>query len=1019
MQTQKNQHNKNIHPKKKKIARRVLFWLLFALFVLIVFVILFLPVFVSSEKGNKMILAKINGSIDGTLDFSSLEMSWRRGIGIKELKFIDGTGRFLVNVKKIQTKPHYLSLLSAAPSFGRTLVDEPDVDINLKKAFTEKTKADVQQNAERKKVILPVKKIDLAVNNGSLKVTDRTGEKTELDSINSKLDLKPAGKQTSFDINLTLSNQDKQSKVSAQGQLTPKRQTGWSLEGAKGSVTVEFNDLDIESLGPFFALAGVDVQAKGTTSAKLYTEIKDGRVEKFSGSIKADNFDVAGPILKGDRIQTNTLDVNVKLARQREMINIENCDIDADWLKAQVTGTVPTTFASLEEILNSDSDLQADFDCQVGTVLSQMPATFGIKKGMQITSGSLKGNVTTSTQQGKRSIEGQANLVGLAGIVDGKNVSLSQPVAIAASVTADGKLIRLDNLDVSAAFAKLNCSGTNKELGYSASADLSKLQAELGQFFDFKGYKMAGVVTEQGKVTIDKDKIGFAGSSQLTQFGLTSKKTTAIEPKADIVFDLEYRKNDGILAISKLNTSAALGKINITDSVIVINKESKKQSQINISAESLDLEKVLPFAVMFTSLPEKTELAGIAQSDILITRKDNDYKFETENTKIKNLIVGYPGRKDFVQEQVLLFADAKADFDKKTYDINVQLTGPEIIADVNYQDSLDGNTRIVKGRADVQYDWAQVTTLASAFLPEDLRLEGKRKDSITFSSKYPADKPKLLLANLDADISSGFEELRYTGVNLGKTEPKIKIEKGLLKIEPITTIANNGKLNFAGQADTKTRPVLLTLTKPMKIIENVEINEEIAKKYLLFFNPIFADSFNVTGKTNLHCETLIVPVYAGKDKDIDTADIDIAGTFSVEQLRLQTTQTGLLGQLYSLLGKQSPGQTITVRPTKFTIKNGFVHYDDMQVDIGDNPVNFRGTIGLDRTLDMQVTLPYTLEGTTVRIGEQTGAKRITLPIKGTIDRPELDVEKFLEIQLRDTIEDIIKDQLEKLLERKL
>ncbi len=1018
MQTPKNQNEKKIHPKKKKIARRLLFWLLFAIFILIVFVILFLPAFVSSQRGNKMILAKINGAIDGTLDFSSLDMSWRRGIGIKELRFSDGTGGFLVNVKKIQTRPHYLSLLSAAPSFGRTVVDEPDVDINLQKAFPEKAETDVQAG-EQKKVSLPVKQIDLAVNNGSLRVTDQSGEKAELGSINSKLDLKQPGRQTSFDIKFSLSNQDKQAEVITQGQLTPQKQAGWSLEGAKGSVTVEFNDLDIESLGPFFALAGVDVQAEGTTSAKLYTEIKNGRVEKFDGSVRAENLNIEGPVLKGDRIQTNTLDVDVKLARQREMINIESCDIDADWLKAQVTGTVPTTFASLEEFLNSDSVLQADFDCQAGAVLSQMPATFGIKKGMQITSGSLEGNIKTSTQQGKRSIAGQAELVGLAGIVDGKNVSLSQPVTLSANVSADGKMVRFDNMDVSAAFAKINCSGTGKRLEYTASADLSKLQAELGQFFDFKDYKIAGDISEQGIVTIEKEKIGFAGSSQVNQFALTSQKATALEPKADIIFDLEYNKTDGTLAITKLNTTAALGTINIKDSVVAINKDSGKQSKINASARSLDLQKLRPFAVMFASLPDETQLAGLADTDILITGRGSAYELKTDNGKIRQFKLGYPGRKDFVREQVLLFADAKADFDKKTYDINARLTGPEIVADVDYQDRLDGNTRIVKGQADIQYDWAEVTTLASGFLPKDMKLEGKRKDSITFSSKYPADKPDLLFANLNADVRSGFEKLQYNGVNLGKTEPKINVEKGFLKIEPLSTTANNGKLNFAGQADMKTKPVLLTTTKPMKIIENFEINDEIAKKYLLFFNPIFADAFNVSGKTNLSCETLIVPLYAGKDKDIDSADIDIAGTFSVEQLRLQTSQTGLLGRLYSLIGKTGPGQTITVRPTKFTIKDGFVHYDDMQVDIGDNPVNFSGTIGLDRTLDMKVTLPYTLAGTTVRIDKQTGAKRITLPLKGTIDHPELDVEKFLETQLRDTVEDIIRDQLEELLKNKL
>jgi len=55
----------------------------------------------------------------------------------------------------------------------------------------------------------------------------------------------------------------------------------------------------------------------------------------------------------------------------------------------------------------------------------------------------------------------------------------------------------------------------------------------------------------------------------------------------------------------------------------------------------------------------------------------------------------------------------------------------------------------------------------------------------------------------------------------------------------------------------------------------------------------------------------------------------------------------------------------------------------------------------------------------VRIDKETGAKRITIPLKGTIDHPEFNVEKFLEIQLRDAVEDIIKDQLEQLLKNKL
>ena len=81
--------------------------------------------------------------------------------------------------------------------------------------------------------------------------------------------------------------------------------------------------------------------------------------------------------------------------------------------------------------------------------------------------------------------------------------------------------------------------------------------------------------------------------------------------------------------------------------------------------------------------------------------------------------------------------------------------------------------------------------------------------------------------------------------------------------------------------------------------------------------------------------------------------------------------------------------------TDFTLQNGFLRYDNMQIDIGDNPVNFRGVIGLDKSLDMGVTLPYTIAGRTVRVGSQS-SNRITLPLTGTIDDPKLDTGKLIE-----------------------
>lgn len=125
--------------------------------------------------------------------------------------------------------------------------------------------------------------------------------------------------------------------------------------------------------------------------------------------------------------------------------------------------------------------------------------------------------------------------------------------------------------------------------------------------------------------------------------------------------------------------------------------------------------------------------------------------------------------------------------------------------------------------------------------------------------------------------------------------------------------------------------------------------------------------------------------------------------------QIQLDASDLLGQLFSLLGTSMRGQDIVIHPTRFILQNERLHYENMQIDIGRTPVNFKGTIGLDKSLDMMVILPFTLKGTTARVDKETIGSRISLPLKGTIDKPELDLGRFLEEQLKQELQ----KQLEK------
>lgn len=1007
MSVEKNSKAKPPQKSVKKIIRLILIFI----FILIVLVLVFVPIFVSSKEGNRFISGKINNSIEGRVDFADLSMGWFKGISIDDLSFNDNTDKVSVQVSRITTKPRYGSILTGKLSFGQTTIDRPKIRVNLKEQpVIEDVSGSVSRTNPAKAGYLAFV-MDLVVNDGNLKMTDSKARTVELSEINSKLSLRPPGRQTDFDINLAVSSgESEKSKIHAEGKVKPdKEMRGWSLKGTTGDLIVEVNDLDLESLGSILELAKIDVQAKGQVTGDLNAVIQDGDFESLTGTVKAKNLEVTGPALKGDNLKTKQLNVAVKLKSQEQLINIEQFRFDSDWLDAQIDGMVPTTFSSWSDFLTSESDvsLNADFEVNAAELLSQMPHTFSVKEEMKVTSGKLRGNITANRGR----LNGQLKLSELAGIVEDKKLALSQSVTGKLQISADKKKIHFDELDVMSSFAKINASGLLEQLKYDGYIDLEKLQSEFGQFVDLGKYKIAGEISEQGNLFVGKEKITGSGLSQVKNLRITSTDgITAQEPGTDIKFAFALDRKTNVLAFDSIEANASLGRMTIEKAAIPIGRKRQAPLSMDISGKNIDLGKVKPFAVLFASLPKETELAGIAESKISVISDKGIYKVSTDSTKIDGFKLTYPGEKPFEPNEVSLIFNAEINPKQKTINIKkLELDSPQIKIRKGEFNKLNssGKTKLT-GQADLEYDWSAVSVYAKPFLPEGLILRGRRKDSVSFLSEYPINDVNQLLPNLTADAKLGFGQAGYMGLDFGPTDVNVQITDGLLKIAPFETTVNEGRFKFAGHVDFKKKPAQLKMAESLQLMENIKVNDQTMKKLLMYLNPIFADAVNVSGIANFNCERLTIPLSAAAQNQAE-----VIGTISMDRVRLQASE--LLSAIFSVDGGSARGAAdITIRPTKFVLQDGYIRYDDMQMEIGDNPLNFKGVIGLDKSMDMTVTLPYTSDGRTVRIGQVTNGRRIKVPIKGTVDNPELDIGKLLESQLRRELENQLRKGLEEL-----
>lgn len=988
------QAEKNIKANPGKLTKAKILGLILAIVaVLIVLLLMLLPVFISSEKCRQMILAKINSSVDGRADFSDLSMGWLKGIKISNLSFTDNIGATFIEVKQITTQPHYLSFLSGDFYFGQTIIEQPRVTVNLAAR-----QIDVNRPAEPKAqpIFLPATKIDLVINDGNIKITDSKANTLQLAQIDSKLSLRPPGQQTTFNLSTNVVEQDKVSRIHTAGTIRPTK-NGWNLKGTSGDVTIEIGELALESLEPILELAGVELQTKGLLSANAQGEIKDGRLEKLTAQVTAQDLNITGAQLKGDRLHTSAFELKAHLQQEKELIRIDEFELRSDWASMTADGTIPLTFKSLTDILAQGKayNLTSSFDCDLGALLSQIPNTLGVKEEIKVTRGKLSGSLDTVTEAGKATIQGQAAIADLAGTVDDKELALSEPLIASLEMTADKEIIKLDKLNVSSAFAQINAGGDLGQINYNTDIDLAKFQSELGQFINI-GYTIGGKITGKGQISLEEDIISTTGETALRELHVASADGNSVsEPKAELDFDLHINKSKRIVTVQSAQAITSFGSINIENAIVPFGEEPTEPMNMVVSAKQVSLEKLKPFMVLFASFPKKVQIAGMAESQIRINSKNGNYIIVTDATKIKNFKLVSANKKPFEQQEVTLLLDAEINPKEKAIDVKkLQLESPQIkIKKGEFKKVSQGNKTKLQGAIECEYDWAAISDAASVFLPEGLEVQGQRKAVIEFKSEYPSDKPQELMANLSGKAKVGFEKANYMGLDSGPTEVDIRIENGLLDIAPFSTTVNNGQLSFAGQADFKQKPTILKTPQPIQIAKDIQINKETSEKLFMYVNPIFANAVNISGVANFHCERLALPL-ASDAKD----QLEVIGTISANNLRMQTSD--LLGQILSVTGVSPQGQVITIHPTRFVLQKGILRYDNMQVDIGDKPINFKGTIGLDKSLDMTVTLPYTFAGRTARVGAASTGERISLPLSGTINKPKLDMSKLLEQQLQ-------------------
>jgi len=717
--------------------------------------------------------------------------------------------------------------------------------------------------------------------------------------------------------------------------------------------------------------------------------------------------------LIGDTPQTVSFEniaskVQIAEAGKPSSVDISMDVDDTSKISAKGTATPAKTGWTLKK---------GDFEVHISDLeLASLKPLFALAGKEMDMAGQLEMDADIRIDEGAiRQLKADARISNFAQGTGTQRTVFGNPVTISALTSAADDAVKIEKLNVQSDFCAVDCTGTMENLNYEIKADLEQTQRFAEQLIDMRGLQLAGDLAAKGMVNLTQERIGVTGAGTAGQF--TVKKDGSQTPMTDVQldFDCAVDKTAEQFHLASANLIAAPGMVNLGNMALPLSKKGEKTISFDARAK-LDLEKAWPFVQVFTELPKDIQVAGVLDSAIKATTTGSKVRLLTEQLKIDNLKIMLPDSEPFVQDQVTLDADVLMDIDKQTLDVrtlDLQSKDGESLIHVTkglVEKKVSSAKTQLRGDFEAEYDWQTVSALASAYLPEKLSVKGKRKDAFSFESEYSTDASDQMFANLNANGTVGFDSADYFGLNFGPTELNMTIQKGILDFVIPPTTVNEGKFQFAGTVDLAEEPRvfhLKQLKQPMTILDKININDTVTKKLLMYTNPIFVDAVRTSGIASFSSQQMVIPLSGG-----DLMQLAIKGTFGIDSLKMQAGD--FLGQLLSLVNAGDTAM-LKVHPTDFILEKGYLSYQDMQVDVGDNPVNFKGEIGLDKSLVMDVKLPWTLSGDTVKTGQQT-QNRVTLPIEGALTKPKIDTAKLIEKQGRQLIEQEVKRQLERLFE---
>ncbi|MBN1845673.1 MAG: hypothetical protein JW810_08325 [Sedimentisphaerales bacterium] len=293
--------------------------------------------------------------------------------------------------------------------------------------------------------------------------------------------------------------------------------------------------------------------------------------------------------------------------------------------------------------------------------------------------------------------------------------------------------------------------------------------------------------------------------------------------------------------------------------------------------------------------------------------------------------------------------------------------------------------------------WEQLTGLLHAWAPssrQQVLVRGRSRSDFRFQGNLDELTAAALLRQGQGTLPIGWDSAELMGLPLGAATIQAKLGDGQLTWPAVAIGAQGGSIHLRGRVELQQDEPVLVMSETWNVIENLPLNRPAGRMILAQINPIFVGAAEMSGKASLTLRQVAIPL-SGRWRTHGRA----LGTLSLQDVQLEPKD--FFGTLLNLLTlNPTQPQKLNLTDAKLRWENGRIHYDEFALLLaGVYDLQFSGSVGLDRDVALTVSLPvvpnllsrFGVKGPVEDYARLLTGSRINIPIRGTLDRPLMEL----------------------------